>query len=53
MAQGGAGATNSFSEIAMALFVLLLIVLLLVELPNWVVNSVSYTHLTLPTTNFV
>ena len=47
MAQGGAGATNSFSEIAMALFVLLLIVLLLVELPNWVVNFSICLNITL------
>lgn len=47
MAQGGAGASNSFSEIAMALFVLLLIVLLLVELPNWVVNFSICLNITL------
>lgn len=47
MAQGGAASTNSLSEVAMAIFVLLLIVLLLVELPNWVVNVSICLNITL------
>ena len=45
-AQGSAGSTN-LSEVAMAIFVLLLIVLLLVELPNWVVNVSICLNITL------
>ncbi len=45
-AQGSAGSTN-LSEVAMAVFVLLLIVLLLVELPNWVVNVSICLNITL------
>ena len=44
--QGSAGSTN-LSEVAMAIFVLLLIVLLLVELPNWVVNVSICLNITL------
>ena len=48
MAQGGASVnSNSLSEVAMAIFVLLLIVLLLVELPNWVVNVSICLNITL------
>ena len=46
VAQGSAGSTN-LSEVAMAIFVLLLIVLLLVELPNWVVNVSICLNITL------
>ena len=45
-AQGSAGSTN-LSEVAMAIFVLLLIVLLLVELPNCVVNFSICLNITL------
>ncbi len=45
-AQGSAGSTN-LSEVAMAIFVLLLIVLLLVELPNWIVNVSICLNITL------
>ena len=45
-AQGSAGGTN-LSEVAMAIFVLLLIVLLLVELPNCVVNFSICLNITL------
>ena len=44
-AQGGGG--NSLSEVFMAIFVLLLIVLLLCELPNWVVNICICLNITL------
>lgn len=46
MAQGQ-GASNSLSEVAVAIFVLLLIVLLLCELPNWIVNVSICLNITL------
>lgn len=46
MAQGQ-GASNSLSEVAVAVFVLLLIVLLLCELPNWIVNVSICLNITL------
>lgn len=45
-AQQGGGGTN-LSEIFMAIFVLLLIVLLLCELPNWIVNICICLNITL------
>ena len=54
MAQGqqqaapqGGGAGNPLSEIFLALFVLFLIVILLVELPNWVINISICMNITL------
>jgi len=43
--QGGAG--NPLSEIFLAIFVLFLIVILLVELPNWVINVCICMNITL------
>ncbi|MBO7672167.1 FHIPEP family type III secretion protein [bacterium] len=50
MAQGqqqAAGSGNPISEILMAVFVLFLIVILLVELPNWVINVCICMNITL------
>ena len=45
MAQGNAG--NPISEILLAVFVLFLLVILLVELPNWVINVCICMNITL------
>ena len=48
MAQGqGGGNGNPLSEIFMAVFVLFLIVILLVELPNWIINICICMNITL------
>lgn len=41
------GSTNPISEVLMAVFVLFLIVILLVELPNWVINISICLNITL------
>ena len=46
MAQGQSSG-NPLSEVFMAIFVLFLIVILLVELPNWIVNICICLNITL------
>ena len=47
MAQEQGAGGSSLSEVFMAIFVLLLIVLLLCELPNWVINVSICLNITL------
>ena len=47
MAQGGGGGNNPMSELFLAVFVLTLILILLVEMPNWVINFSICLNITL------
>ena len=47
MAQGAASNSNPLSELFLAVFVLTLLLILLVEMPNWVINFSICLNITL------